>query len=85
MSRVEEYHVKWSKTYSMEGWGTWKLVKLIEHDHVEEVWEPWRQLVHQGEDENPPKRAKTEPEKKQDSVEKTEPEKKQDSVENKES
>ena len=70
MSRVEEYHVKWSKTYSMEGWGTWKLVKLIEHaDHVEEVWQPAWQLVPAGEDENPPKRAKTEPEKKQDTVE----------------
>ena len=73
MSRVEEYHVKWSKEYSMEGWGTWKLVKLIEHaDHVEEVWQPAWQLVPAGEDENqenPPKRAKTEPEKKQDSAE----------------
>ena len=38
-------------------------------DHVEEVWQPAWQLVPGGEDENPTKRAKTEPEKKQDSVE----------------
>lgn len=62
--------MKWSKEYSMEGWGTWKLVKLIDHaDHVEEVWQPAWQLVPACEDENPPKRAKTEPEKKQDTVE----------------